>query len=239
VAPQVKFLWHRLTPGQLGLELTTALALTGAGAYVFAFYASVVGAREGPTALDREVLELANDLRESLLVDVMKVVTDLGAAPTVATATVIAVAVLAVRRRPYELATLVVASVLLYLSVQMAKAGIDRPRPPAPLVETAKASFPSGHTAYSTAWVALAVALSRVVPGLASAAGLISAGIVVTALVGLSRVYLRAHYWSDVVGGWGLGFAVFGLCATVALIVAFVRQNAVRAEASPARSSPR
>ena len=54
-------------------------------------------------------------------------------------------------------------------------------------------------------------------------------------IIGLTRVYLRAHYWSDVVGGWALGAAVFGLLATIALIVAYVRNNEGRpAEASGA-----
>ena len=34
-APQVRFLGDRLTPGRLGLELTTALAVAGVGLYVF------------------------------------------------------------------------------------------------------------------------------------------------------------------------------------------------------------
>jgi membrane-associated phospholipid phosphatase len=39
-------------------------------------------------------------------------------------------------------------------------------------------------------------------------------------------MYLRAHYWSDVAGGWGLGFGIFGLCAVVALVVLYMRQTA-------------
>ena len=40
-----------------------------------------------------------------------------------------------------------------------------------------------------------------------------------------SRVYLRVHYLSDVVGGWGLAAALFSVCGIVALVVAFVRNN--------------
>ena len=50
---------------------------------------------------------------------------------------------------------------------------------------------------------------------------------VIAAAVGLSRVYLRAHYISDVVGGWALGAALFAACGTVALVISYVRNNAM------------
>ena len=55
---------------------------------------------------------------------------------------------------------------------------------------------------------------------------LVAGGLVLAALVGATRVYLRAHYVSDVLGGFGLAAAVFALCGTVAVVVAFLRHNA-------------
>jgi membrane protein DedA with SNARE-associated domain len=229
VGPELRFLWDRITPGGLGLELTTTVAVAGAGLYAFVAYTVAVAQHPGPSALDTRTLEIADHLRVRTLVDVAKVVTDLGAAPTVGVVVVLTAIVLAARRRPYELLLLIVGSVLVYVGVQLTKAGIDRPRPPRPLVSPVSgASYPSGHAAYSTAWVAAGAALTRVLPGLASRAGLVVAGLVVTAAVGLSRIYLRVHYWSDVVGGWGLGFGAFGSCAAIALIVAFFRHNVER-----------
>jgi undecaprenyl-diphosphatase len=93
-------------------------------------------------------------------------------------------------------------------------------------VETSLASFPSGHTAYAVGLVAVAVALSRTAPALAHRFGIVIVAIVLAAIVGLTRIYLRAHYLSDVLAGAGLGAAVFAICGMTALVVDYVRHNA-------------
>ena len=60
---------------------------------------------------------------------------------------------------------------------------------------------------------------------LASAA-LVTGAVVLAVAIGLSRIYLRAHLWSDVAGGWGLGVGIFGLLAVVAMVVDHMRHNA-------------
>jgi membrane-associated phospholipid phosphatase len=44
--------------------------------------------------------------------------------------------------------------------------------------------------------------------------------------VGLSRIYLRAHYLSDVIGGWALGAGIFSALGIGALVVDHLRHNA-------------
>ena len=65
----------------------------------------------------------------------------------------------------------------------------------------------------------------RLRQGMARGALVVAAGIVLAALIGLSRVYLGVHYLSDVSAGWGLGVASFSLCAAVALVITTVRHN--------------
>lgn len=229
VGPEVRFLFDRMTPGGLGLELTTTLAVAGIGFYVFAVYAVTLSADPATTPADRELLDLADRLNiHATLTDVAKIVTDFGAFPTVATLIVVTSILLAARRHWYEAAALATGFILLYVSVHLAKSGIDRPRPSGGLVDASGFSYPSGHAAYATAWVAVAVVIARVIPGVASRAALVGGALVLAAAIGLSRIYLRVHYWSDVAGGWGLGAGVFGLCAAIALIVAYLRHNEVR-----------
>jgi membrane protein DedA with SNARE-associated domain/membrane-associated phospholipid phosphatase len=233
--PQVRFVGNRVTPGDLGLELTSTLAVAGVGFYVFTVYAVTLSGDTSTTPADRELLDFADRINvNDALTDVVKIVTDLGAFPTVAVLAVAVSILLAVRRHWVELATFVAGAILVYVAVQLAKAGIDRPRPDTPLVEAEGESYPSGHAAYSTIWVAAAVVVSRVVPGIASRAALIGGSLVIAIAIGLSRIYLRVHYWSDVAGGWGLGAGIFGLCAAIGLVVAYVRHNGRQPTADPA-----
>jgi membrane protein DedA with SNARE-associated domain len=234
VAPELRFLWERLTPGGLGLEMTTALAIGVVGLYVFLLYVFMLSGDVGPTPLDRELLDLGDQMRSDLLADLAKLVSAFGAFGVCAGVVVVTAGLLVARRRPAEAIVLVLGFALIYLALHVAKAGIDRPRPAAPLVDTSLSSFPSGHAAYATAWIAAAFVFTRRL-GLASHAALVTAAIVLVAAVGLSRIYLRAHYWSDVAGGWGLGVGVFGLLAAGAMLVHHVRHNRRERAAGPDR----
>ena len=225
IAPQLRFLWARITPGDLGIELTTTLAMASVGGFVFGVYADELSARPDLTPADREIGDLAAELETQTLVDVAKVVTDAGDLALLLPMLAIAVVLLVWRRRPFELGVLVIGFAIVYAGVHLAKAGIDRPRPPRPLDATQGSAFPSGHAAYATAHIAMAVIAARVLPGAASRAALVFAAIALAAVVGVTRVYLRAHYWSDVVGGWALGLGAFGTVAAIALLVSHIRQN--------------
>jgi membrane protein DedA with SNARE-associated domain len=224
--PQAVFLWQRLTPGGLGLEFTTVLAALSVALFVLIAYWSIVEGDPGPTPGDQTALDVAQDLQAGWLTDVAKGVTELGAGAVTIPIAVLAAIVLAVRRRWPELWVLVIGFTLILVLVPEIKDATDRPRPPDPLISVGTPAFPSGHAANSVLWTWLAITFAwRVVPGITRRSLVIAAGIVLTALIGLSRVYLRVHWLSDVSAGWALGVSCFAAVAAVVLAVGHIRDN--------------
>lgn len=99
----------------------------------------------------------------------------------------------------------VVGSVLLN---QLLKAGFNRPRPdlvPHGMV-VYHASFPSGHAMLSASvYLTLGALLARLQQQRAQAVLIMSTAILVTILVGISRIYLAVHWPTDVLAGWTAG----------------------------------
>jgi membrane-associated phospholipid phosphatase len=120
---------------------------------------------------------------------------------------------LAFRRRWWHFAAFVSAVVLSEVFIGTLKSLYDRPRPPGTLVATSGGSFPSGHAvAASVTAVAVVIALFPEGPG-RYAWGVAAAAF--SALMGLSRAYLAAHWLSDAIAGVLLGTS----CALIAALV--------------------
>jgi membrane protein DedA with SNARE-associated domain/membrane-associated phospholipid phosphatase len=228
--PQARFIWARLTPGgTFGLEFTTISAVLAVGLFVLVSYTVVVSGDPGPTTGDMTAQDVAESLRTGWLTDLAKAVTDLGSAAFTWPLAAICAAALAARRRWPELFVLLAGMLITILAVHGIKEAVDRPRPAGALIDSEGSSFPSGHAAYAILYVWLAVTtVMRLRPRMARGSLLVAAGIGVTVLVGLSRVYLDVHYLSDVSAGWALGASSFALCAAVALVVTRLRENPVR-----------
>jgi membrane protein DedA with SNARE-associated domain len=229
--PQLAFLWDRVTPGgTFGLEFTTLMAIFAVASFVLVSYTVLVSGDPEPTTGDTAAFELVERLSTSWLVDMAEAVTKLGSAAVVWLLAALCAVVLAARRRWAEVGVLVVGMLITILGVHELKDAVDRPRPDGGLVSVSGSSFPSAHAAYSTFYVWLAVTIvMRLRVGMARGTAVVITGIALTAMVGLSRVFLEVHYLSDVAAGWALGSTAFSLCAAVALVISTLRQNGAHA----------
>jgi membrane protein DedA with SNARE-associated domain len=225
--PQLRFLWDRVTPGgTFGLEFTSLMATLAVAAFVLVAYAVVLGENPGPTPGDETAAEIVEHIRSGALTSIAKAITWLGAGGVVTALAALCAALLAWRRRWTELWVLVAGMAITQTGIDVLKEVVDRPRPTGGLVEAAGSSYPSGHAAHAVfyLWLAVTIVL-RLRPGMARGAAVVTAGFALTALIGLSRVYLGVHYLSDVSGGWALGAVAFSLAAAAGLVVSQVRQN--------------
>jgi membrane protein DedA with SNARE-associated domain/membrane-associated phospholipid phosphatase len=225
--PQLRFLWDRVTPGgTFGLEFTSLMATLAVSLFVLIAYVVVIGRDPGPTPGDMTAMDVVEHLRAAWLTDLSKVVTFLGSGVFTWGLTALCAVLLISRRRWTELGVLLAGMTLITIGFHEIKAAVDRPRPEEGLIDTTGSSFPSGHAAHSVLYLWLAVTIVlRLRPGMARKTAVVAAGLTLTILVGLSRVYLNVHYFSDVSGGWALGAACFSFCAAVGLVVSGVRQN--------------
>ena len=195
-------------------RLLAGTALVAAAVFVALTIAVSSG---GAHRIDTRAFQIANDLRAPLLDQAARIVTHLGLFAIVGPVVALGGAFLLIRRRRARAVALVLGLGLTWVATQITKSAVDRPRPPAPLVHTTGASYPSGHAANSVGWLALALALSVLIPTRAGRAIAIAAGALLAAVVGLSRIYLRAHYASDVLGGEALAITVYSLAALGAI----------------------
>ena len=153
-------------------------------------------------ALDTVATPFLHSLSSPALDQLMNVITTLGSNLVIPPLFVLAVAWLAWLRRPREALFLAVASGGSLVLNETMKLFFHRARPQLAWAHVAPDySFPSGHTMNSLVfYVAIAVVLWSVA---GRRFGLIAmtVAIVLAVLIGISRIYLGYHYFTDVVGG--------------------------------------
>lgn len=142
--------------------------------------------------------------------DAARDVTALGSAPVLVLSVLAVIGFLALARA-WGLALFTLAASLGGLALSSAlKYLVDRPRPD--LVPEAAftftSSFPSGHSMMSAViYLTLAVLVARLMERRRLKAYALGIALILTVLVGLSRVYLGVHWPSDVLAGWAAGAA--------------------------------
>lgn len=113
------------------------------------------------------------------------------------------------------------------------KMSYDRPRPDLmAMSQQFTASFPSGHAMLSAVtFLTLGALLARLAPTRPLQVFAIGAAVVLTLLVGLSRLFMGVHYPSDILAGWCLGAAWALLCFIVATLLQ--RRGDIRPDPAP------
>ena len=220
---QAKFLFDRITPGELGLEFTTLLAVAAVGIYVVALYMSLLSGDLGPTTGDRTAADIATGLQTPWITAIMRTVTVFGSVAVVAAATFIAAIVFIWRKFVIEAVTLVAGFVVIWGGVLIIKAAYDRPRPVDALIDVSGDGFPSGHAALACAYIAIAIMAVRAGLGPWSGTAVVTIAVSLAVAIGTTRIYLGVHYLSDVTTGLAFGAAVFSIAGMLGLLVGYVR----------------
>jgi undecaprenyl-diphosphatase len=205
----------------LSLEMITLLTLLAGGAVAFGLLGMLVEEHPVPR-IDTWAFDLADPLQTPTLVDVAKIVTALGAFPTIAVVALVTMIWALIHGHRIAAVGLVAGVILTDVAVHAAKDGYDRPRPSGSFVDTVLSAYPSGHALQSVTWVACAVVLVRGGAGWASRIAAVTVAIAIVAAVCVSRVFLRAHYLTDVLGGVALGVALWAAVGVVGLLAGSV-----------------
>lgn len=214
-----RFVAARLSPeGEFGLHLTVGGLLIVLASALFAAIANQVESRATLTVLDARLAVWlhAHAHANELLTQAMLFITNVHSVPGVIVLGGLFAAWLWRQRERFWLQALLCALPSGELLNVILKHLFERPRPvfDAPLLNLATYSFPSGHTAGATVlWGLVACYAARRLPP--RHAWLAAAGaLVLVALVAFSRMYLGAHYLSDVLAAAAEGSAWLALWLT-------------------------
>jgi undecaprenyl-diphosphatase len=185
---------------------------------------------EGATRdLDRDILlalrtpgDLSDPIGPAYFEEMGRDLTALGGTVVITGAVVLAAGFFLMRKSLGSMLFLLAAAGGGIAITGIAKEFFDRPRPDlvphGSLVYTA--SFPSGHSMMAAvAYLTLGVLIARVLPQRRQKVYVLSVAVILTLLVGISRVYLGVHWPTDVAAGWlaGAGWAL--LCVLVARLL--------------------
>lgn len=209
-------------PGIAGLAW-----LFGLGALALVFGLLAVKVRDGDTAgFDRAILlwfrdpaDLARLRGPVWLLEMCRDLTSLGSTAVLGLLLLAVAGYLAFGRKWVDLALVLVSVLGGQAASTVLKLLFERARPDlipgAPRVFTT--SFPSAHAMMSAVtFLTLGALLSRIESRRALKLYAIGAALVVTVIVGTSRVALGVHWPTDVLGGWCVGAGWAMLCSVTA-----------------------
>ena len=204
----LEFLGRRFQPGNaLGLELTGGLvtvALLGIG---FGRVVQDVSQRQNLFHLDQPLLNWLMRHTEGGVTTAMKVVTIFGSTAFISIAAGLLAIWFLAKRWPARAFLIVTAPLGAFLLERIVKGSVDRPRPAVhALVHATGSSFPSAHATLAAAfYLVVALLLARAARSWRLKVIVWTVAIVIVGAIGFSRLYLRVHWLTDVLGGFALG----------------------------------
>ena len=210
-ARQIHFLQARLSAeGFLGLHLTVGLLVILAAGWWFADIAEDMSREAATRLLDENTTAWFHAHATPALTRIARVITFFGSVGFVATASCSIAIFLMLRKSWYQLLTLTLAAGGGSLLNILLKHFFHRQRPVLenPLVTLASFGFPSGHTMGATLlYGSIAVFVAQSARSWRRRGSAVCVASLFVALVGLSRIYLGAHYLTDVLGAIAVGLA--------------------------------
>ena len=218
--------WPRL--GRLDRkELLWLLAGLGLCVLLFAFVSLAGEVMEGDTqAFDTRILQALRDpldpskpLGPAWIEGSLLDLTSIGGS-TVLGLMIVAVVGFLVLQTRYRTAIVVAITTISGEALNAAmKYVFNRPRPTIVphLRDVYSTSFPSGHAMESAiVYLTLAAMLMRASDNRLTKLYILGIAVLLTSLVGISRVYLGVHYPTDVIGCWIVGFMWALICSLIA-----------------------
>jgi undecaprenyl-diphosphatase len=210
-APFFRTAWNET----YGWHVAAYLAVLSASLFAFASLAQAITDEEAITRWDVRLNRWLHEHSSPALTRVFELLTTTGGFAFLLLVAAAAVAFLASRRAFAEAILVALAFVGGQALNGVMKVAFERPRPEFrdPHLNLHTFSFPSGHAMVSTAvYGAITIIVLRRVRRTATRAAIIAAAALLVGLIGVSRIYLGAHYVSDVLAGVSLGLAWLTLC---------------------------
>jgi undecaprenyl-diphosphatase len=234
-SPPVPFARRVLRVARTEISALAALMIAAFGALTFADLAEDMREPDAQK-FDLQVLHLMRPYAEDpsrpwgpwWLKEAASDITSLGGISVLGLFALIVVVFLVIQRKYLSALLLPLALGGGVLLSEGLKSVFERERPPAAYqaVETINASFPSGHALLSAVfYLSLGVMLTRAFPQRRFKIYVLGVAILITLLIGATRIYLGAHWASDVFAGWSVGAA----WAMVLWLVAYALERRQRA----------
>lgn len=227
---QLDFLVRRFDPrAALGLSLTASLGLVALTGWAFGAVVQSVVSGQSSNPVDRPVLAFFVAHREPWLTTVVTAVSTLGSSAVLVPLLTPLGLWFRWRKGSWRPAALLACgyggAILLYAST---KRIVARPRPPlaSAIGSLSGYSFPSGHATQAVvAWGMVAALVAAATPSWSRKVAAWATAVFLALMVGATRLYLGAHWLTDVVGGLVLGALWLSALLTLTRAVPVLRRR--------------